>query len=155
MPSVDYEPADLEILARVEERHFWFRARRRIIVEALARYFPDARSYLEIGCGTGYNARKIAEAFPSWRVVASDALREGRPESRGVAFLQCDARQVPFENEFDVIGCYDVLEHIADHSAVLRQMWAACRPGGGILLSVPQHSWLWSAADERAHHHRR
>jgi hypothetical protein len=48
-----------------------------------------------------------------------------------------------------------VLEHIEDDRAVLHQFRAACRPGGGILLTVPQHPWLWSPADAYARHHRR
>ena len=147
---ISYDPADLEVLAGLEERHFWFRARRRIIVEALARWFGKAESYLEIGCGTGYNVRGIAKAFPRWRIVASDPLTCG-----SAAFLRIDALDIPFQGEFDVVGAYDVLEHIREDSAALDQFHKACRPGGGILLTVPQHPWLWSASDTRAHHHRR
>jgi SAM-dependent methyltransferase len=147
---ISYDPADLEALARIEEGHFWFRARRRIIVEALARWFGKAESYLEIGCGTGYNARAVAEAFPRWRIVASDPLAPG-----SATFPRIDALDIPFQDEFDVVGAYDVLEHIRDDSAALRQFRKACRPGGGILVTVPQHPWLWSASDTHAHHHRR
>jgi SAM-dependent methyltransferase len=66
-----------------------------------------------------------------------------------------DARQIPFENEFDVIGAFDVLEHIGDDELVLSQMHRAVRKGGGILLTVPQHSFLWSEIDEYSRHVRR
>jgi SAM-dependent methyltransferase len=147
--SISYEADYLRILADQEERHFWFRSRRRIILDALQRWFPDAQSYLEIGSGTGYIARAIAEAFPTWRVVASDALAERD------GCLRIDARSIPFTSEFDVLGAYDVLEHIEDDRAALNQFRAALRPGGGILLTVPQHTWLWSPADTYARHHRR
>src|ERR1039458_2864170 len=78
--SISYEAHDVLILAALGERHFWFRSRRRIIVDALRRWFPNVRSYLEIGSGTGYVARAIAEAFPEWRVVASDPLAGGAGE---------------------------------------------------------------------------
>ena len=117
--AISYEPHDLRILAGLEERHFWFRARRRIIVDALKRHFPNMRDYLEIGSGTGYVARGIAEAFPQCRVVASDPLAEG-------AGLRVDVRDIPFENAFDVIGAYDVLEHIPDDRSALGQIWKAC-----------------------------
>jgi SAM-dependent methyltransferase len=157
---IDYAPGDLAILAGLEARHFWFRARRRIILDALARWFPHAQNYLEIGCGAGYNVHGIANAFPEWRIVASDALEEGIAitrglNARGVALVCFDARQVPFEKQFDVVGSYDVLEHVADHADVLRQFRKACRAGGGILLTVPQHPRLWSTADVLARHHRR
>jgi SAM-dependent methyltransferase len=155
--SIAYDPADLTLLAGIEERHFWFRARRRIIVAALARWFPDARNYLEIGCGTGYTLRGIAAAFPAWKTVASDALARGAGIANGAggALLQLDIRHIPFHNEFDVIGAYDVLEHIADDGGALDEIRRACRPGGGVLLTVPQHPWLWSTADDYAHHYRR
>jgi SAM-dependent methyltransferase len=66
-----------------------------------------------------------------------------------------DARQIPFEREFDIIGAFDVLEHIAEDDAVLTQMFRATRPEGGILVTVPQHRFLWSASDEHAMHQRR
>ena len=147
--SIHYDPRDLELLASLEEGHFWFRARRRIIVDALRRWFPGRRSYLEIGSGTGYVARGIAEAFPEWNVVASDAL------ARDAQMLRLDARDNPFTERFDVVGAYDVLEHIQDDGASLGQLRAACRKGGGFLLTVPQHPWLWSPADRYAGHFRR
>jgi SAM-dependent methyltransferase len=66
-----------------------------------------------------------------------------------------DARDIPFHEEFDVIGAFDVLEHIKEDQHVLEQMYTAIKPQGFILLTVPQHSWLWSTADEYACHVRR
>ena len=146
--GISYESYDLRILAALEERHFWFRSRRRIVIDALKRWFPSMRDYLEIGSGTGYVARGIAEALPECRVVESDPLSGG-------AGLRIDALNIPFAGAFDVVGAYDVLEHIADDRGALGQFRQACRPGGGVLLTVPQHAWLWSPADTYAHHHRR
>jgi SAM-dependent methyltransferase len=66
-----------------------------------------------------------------------------------------DARMIPARDVFDVIGAFDVLEHIEDDEAVLAAMYSALRAEGGILLTVPQHPWLWSHADELALHVRR
>jgi len=66
-----------------------------------------------------------------------------------------DARCIPFENEFDVIGAFDVLEHIKEDEQVLAQMCISLKPKGLMLLTVPQHSWLWSSTDEYACHERR
>jgi SAM-dependent methyltransferase len=66
-----------------------------------------------------------------------------------------DATRIPYREAFDVIGAFDVIEHIEDDAGVLAQMHLALRPGGGILLTVPQHMWLWSAQDDVAHHVRR
>ena len=69
--------------------------------------------------------------------------------------MQMDARRIPFRDEFDVVGAFDVIEHIEEDQAVLREMHAACRPGGGVMITVPQHAWLWSKRDEIARHQRR
>ncbi|MGE5825498.1 MAG: class I SAM-dependent methyltransferase, partial [Bacteroidota bacterium] len=69
--------------------------------------------------------------------------------------LQMDARRIPFRDEFDVIGAFDVIEHVGEDEQVLREVFAACRPGGGIIVTVPQHEWLWSYRDEFAGHQRR
>jgi 2-polyprenyl-3-methyl-5-hydroxy-6-metoxy-1,4-benzoquinol methylase len=148
-PDIKYRADDLGILSDIEDRHFWFGARREIILQALARWFGDGQEYLEVGCGTGYLARAVAARFPTWRVVASDPL------ATSAGSLRLDAHELPYENRFDVIGAYDVLEHIEDDDRVLGQLNKACRPGGGLLLTVPQHGWLWSGADTYAQHFRR
>ena len=66
-----------------------------------------------------------------------------------------DAKNIPYVETFDVIGAFDVIEHIDDDMRVLDQMRLALRPGGGIIITVPQHAWLWSSQDEAAHHVRR
>jgi SAM-dependent methyltransferase len=66
-----------------------------------------------------------------------------------------NATRIPFEAEFDVLGAFDVLEHIDEDEAVLSQMHQALRPGGGLMITVPQHPALWSDTDVRACHKRR
>jgi SAM-dependent methyltransferase len=62
---------------------------------------------------------------------------------------------MPYEREFDVVGAFDVLEHIDQDREVLAGIRKALRPGGALLITVPQHPWLWSPADDYAHHVRR
>ena len=66
-----------------------------------------------------------------------------------------DARRIPFRDEFDVIGAFDVIEHIEEDVAVIDEVGRALRPGGGFVMTVPQHPALWSPQDEHAHHVRR
>lgn len=146
-------------LAKLEPGSFWFRSRNRLLCWALEHYFPDATNFLEIGCGTGFVLAGIRKALP-WLTLAggevfSAGLRLAADRLPGVDLFQMDARQIPFENEFDVIGAFDVLEHIRDDELVLSQMYRAVRQGGGILLAVPQHSFLWSRIDEYSRHIRR
>ena len=69
--------------------------------------------------------------------------------------LQGRAEDLPFADEFDVVGAFDVLEHIEDDHGALRALARAARPGGGVVVAVPQHPWLWAAADVASGHHRR
>jgi SAM-dependent methyltransferase len=69
--------------------------------------------------------------------------------------IQMDARKMPFESEFDAVGMFDVLEHIEEDAVVLRETWRAVKPGGTVLITVPQHPALWSAVDEHSYHKRR
>lgn len=154
-----FEPRYLDDLARLEDSYFWFRARKRLIGWALARYFPDAHTFFEVGCGTGEVLAELATTCPRLTLAGSEVLSRGIEHARrrvpGVTLVQMDALDIPFMAEFDVIAAFDVLEHVADDRRVLGGMRAAVRPGGGAILTVPQHPRLWSASDEYARHQRR
>jgi SAM-dependent methyltransferase len=155
---VGYDPESYEAIARSEASSFWFQARNQVIAWALQGDFPDARSLLEIGCGTGFVLGGLARAAPQLELTGTDihpeALAIARTRSKA-ALHEMDARDIPYVDEFDVVGAFDVIEHIAEDADVLAQMRGAVRPGGGIVVTVPQHPWLWSDFDERAHHQRR
>jgi SAM-dependent methyltransferase len=156
--SEGFDPAAFETLAQLEEQHFWFRARNRLICAELERDFPDAGSMLEIGCGTGFVLQGVAECRPQLELTGTDLYPEGLDLARkrvDARLEQMDARSIPYEEEFDVIGAFDVIEHIPEDGLALREMHNALRPGGGLLLTVPQHRWLWSDFDELSHHQRR
>lgn len=146
-------------LAELERGHFWFEARNRLILDALRRWFPDTRSFLEIGCGTGFVLQGVRAAFPDARLAGSDLLVEGLRFAAGrvpsAELLQMDARAIPYHQAFDVIGAFDVIEHIVEDETALKQMAEAVKPGGGILISVPQHMALWSEIDDMSYHKRR
>lgn len=154
-----FRPEAFEQLAALEAGNFWFRARNALIVWSLKRHFPAVRRYLEIGCGTGFVLRGVAQAYPAAELVGSEVFSAGLPYAASrvgsAELLQMDARKIPYVDEFDLIGAFDVIEHIAEDEAVLAAVWQALRPGGGVAITVPQHPWLWSAADDHACHVRR
>ncbi|MGI8729152.1 MAG: class I SAM-dependent methyltransferase [Solirubrobacteraceae bacterium] len=154
-----FDPASFGHLLATEEQSFWFRGRNELILWALRRYFPSTGSLLELGCGTGYVLRGIRAAYPSMRLAGAELYPEGlRIASSRVPdaeWLQIDVTRMPFDREWGVVGAFDVLEHIRDDEAALAGMHDAARPGAGILITVPQHPWLWSRADEYAMHERR
>jgi SAM-dependent methyltransferase len=146
-------------LSEQEEKSFWFRSRNELIGWALQKYFPHARSFFELGCGTGVVLAALRARRPEMSLCGGElfaaGLRAAQARAPGVPLYQLDGRRLPFEEEFDVVGAFDVLEHVDEDDVVLTQMHQAVRPGGGILLSVPQHPSLWSAADEFSRHRRR
>jgi SAM-dependent methyltransferase len=158
--SSGYDATLFEAIARAEPESFWFRARNRLIVSTVRRHFPDARSLLEVGCGTGFVLAGLRDAFPDLRLVGSELLEEGLELARrrlldDVELVQLDATEMPFQAEFDVVGAFDVLEHVENDEAALAGMRRAVREGGGVVLLVPQHPRLWSEMDVVARHARR
>jgi SAM-dependent methyltransferase len=153
-------PENFSILAAVTNDHFWFAPRSRLLTSLIARYFPAGENFLEIGCGTGIVLKEIA-AMKQWRrLVGAELHPTGLTEARRILgataeFVQMDARRIPARDVFDVIGAFDVVEHIAEDEAVLASMRDAIAPGGGVVLAVPQHPFLWSEFDEVSHHERR
>ena len=157
--SEGFESEYFARLANQEAGNFWFRSRNRLLIWALQQYFPNAENFLEIGCGTGFVLSGLKQAFPNMVLSGSEVFSEGLSfaASRlpGVELFQMDARRIPFQDEFDVVGAFDVLEHIRQDEAVLAQMHQAIRMRGGVLITVPHHPFLWSDSDEFARHVRR
>ena len=146
-------------MAELDELHWWYRARRQVL-EALIRRSadlpPDAR-LLEVGCGTGHNLPMLErfghvdaiELDPAARAIAEQRL--GRAVS-GAALPELAG--VP-RSHYDLIGAFDVIEHIDDDIAAVGALGACLKPGGKLVIAVPAHQWMWSAHDELNHHKRR
>ena len=130
-----------------------------MILWALSRYYPLAESFLEIGCGTGFVLSAVGDQYPSMQLSGTDIFPAGllfaRNRIRRAELIQMDARSMPFREEFDIIGAFDVIEHIKEDEQVLSQIHRALRPGGVVLLTVPQHPRMWSTMDDHAGHVRR
>jgi SAM-dependent methyltransferase len=143
----------------LEASHFWFRSRNRLITWALRRFFPHAESFLEVGCGTGYVLDGVRASQPDLSLIGSEVFTHGLELAQArlpsTRFYQIDARRMPFVEEIDVVGVFDVVEHIDEDEVVLRELFRAARPGGGLILTVPQHRWLWSSLDDHSFHRRR
>lgn len=154
-----FEPEYFPQLASLEDANFWFSARRELVLWALAKYGDRFTSFLEIGCGTGHVLQGVAARFPGVTVTGAEVFTAGLAFAAArvpaATFFQMDARRIPYEAEFDAVGAFDVLEHIAEDETVLAEVYRALKPDGRLFLSVPQHAWLWSPSDEYARHVRR
>jgi SAM-dependent methyltransferase len=156
-----YDPSFFDRLAQVEDRHFWFRARNELIFRLAHRAslgLGPCKFVLEIGCGTGNVLRILEAAFPDSKVVGLELWREGLKHARTrchADLVEGDIRKSPFGKPFDVVGMFDVLEHIAEDREALELVHRTLRPGGKLMLTVPAHQSLWSYFDEAACHCRR
>jgi SAM-dependent methyltransferase len=152
---------EFAVLDAAEERHFWFRSRRRI-VGVLARQLRTAPTtpyrVLEIGCGTGGMLNVLQAACEGAVVVGMELFGHGldfaRRRSRAL-LLQGDASRPPLRRAFHLVGMFDVLEHLEDDLGILRSVRGLLVDGGALLLTVPGHPRLWSYADEASQHYRR
>ena len=146
-------------MAELDDRHWWYRARRRIIADLIRREVrpPAEARILELGCGTGHNlamlsgfghvdgleldeeARTISEQRLGRKVMSSPL-----PELGEVA-----------DRHYDLIGAFDVIEHIDDDHAALASIATKLKTGGKFVMTVPAHQWMWSAHDIVNHHKRR
>lgn len=159
--SYDSYPSEgFDVTVEVEQRSFWCRSRNRLLIQLLRAYAPADRPQrlLEIGCGTG-NVLGALRALPNFELTGSEIYLNGLHHAQrrfpSIRFIQLDATSMPFRKEFDVVGAFDVLEHIADDVRVMANVHEALEPGGLFVVTVPQYPWMWSELDEIVHHQRR
>jgi len=143
----------------IEAVHWWFAARRQIISATLGRIvkLPAGADILEAGCGTGGNLALLAALG---EVDAFEYDTEARAIASEKSGLRIEAGALPDDIPFapktyDIIGLFDVLEHIEDDQATLASLGERLKVGGKIVVTVPAFPWLWSKHDESHHHFRR
>ena len=114
---------------------------------------------LEVGCGTGFVLEGISKAFPSVDLYGADYFEEGLVHARQripkAVFRQLDAKLLEDKDLYDAIGAFDAIEHIDHDGVVLKNLARALRSRGSLIITVPQHQWLWSSVDVIAGHVRR
>ncbi|WP_108683742.1 bifunctional 2-polyprenyl-6-hydroxyphenol methylase/3-demethylubiquinol 3-O-methyltransferase UbiG [Methyloceanibacter sp. wino2] len=154
------EPDAYVELARTEDRHWWFVARREILSSQIERLgLPGSARILEIGSGTGGNLRMLSRHGRVCGMEMDGTARELAVSKTGAEF---DIRpgacpnEVPYVGDtFDLVCLFDVLEHIEEDSATLEVVRGLLADRGHVLVSVPAYQWMWSAHDEFLHHKRR
>lgn len=152
-------PKELEGLARVSGRHWFYRGKRRVIWYWLRRVGALAGRPLLVDCGAGTGEFAV-EATRHCRVMGLDdsdwavnrlegLLGSGNARKATVTALPID------DGAADIVTALDVIEHVADDRAAVAEFHRVLRPGGWLAVTVPACPFLWSSWDEVLGHHRR
>jgi 2-polyprenyl-3-methyl-5-hydroxy-6-metoxy-1,4-benzoquinol methylase len=158
-PSDRDYPHDLvDLVADVEERHFWFTARNDVIVSTLQRALapPRGTRALDVGCGTGFVMAALAKA--GLEVTGIDMHRSALLRARtriGGPLFASTATTLSFLPDFDIVTLFDVIEHVDDDAGVLAEARGALVPHGHVVVTVPAGPKLWTRYDEVIGHKRR
>jgi SAM-dependent methyltransferase len=142
---------------RAEDRHWWYRGRRKVIERVIDDLRLPARArILDAGCGSGRNMVEFAR-HGSVTGVELSATSAVLARERGAGeVIEGSVLEMPFEpDSFELAASLDVIEHLEDDLAALRELRRVVAPGGTLLITVPAYQWLWSGHDEINHHHRR
>ncbi|MEP6982301.1 MAG: methyltransferase domain-containing protein [Sphingomicrobium sp.] len=146
-------------MAELDDRHWWYRARRRILAELIRReaQLPSNARILEIGCGTGHNLAMLSGFGHVDGLELDDEARALSEKRLGRNVMRSplpELSEVP-DADYDLIGAFDVIEHIDDDDDALAAIATKLRPGGTFIMTVPAHPWMWTAHDVANHHKRR
>jgi SAM-dependent methyltransferase len=165
-------PSELAKMFELEDTYWWFVARRRLVRELLVRHLRGGRRacpplaghirptggvrVLDVGCGTGATLATLAEFGEVTGLDRSpEALRFCRRRGHHRLVLARGEELPVMTESVDVITALDLLEHIPDDAAAMREFARALRPGGLLVVTVPAGPWLWSEHDEALDHLRR
>ena len=140
-------------------KHWWYRARRRILAALIRRevHLPPNAVVLDVGCGSGHNLPMLGEFGTVDAVELDDQARAIAAQRLGRPVMNAPLPEldgVP-DRHYDLIGAFDVIEHIQDDRGALESIAKKLKPGGTLLMTVPAHQWMWSSHDVLNHHKRR
>ena len=150
----DYNAKGLDNLYSQEEKHFWFIARKEYILQNFNKHIDVSSNIIEIGAGTG-NVARYLQQHKYENMSVGEMHLSGLKYAQSYGIKECyqfDLLNAPFENEFDVVCMFDVLEHIEQDDKALENSFNMLSAGGKIALTVPSHMWLWNRDDAIAGH---
>ncbi len=150
-------PAEYERMYRYEDHYWWFVSRRELVDSLVRRLpLPHHAIIVDVGCGTGATAMQLRR-YGTVIGIDISLLALSWSRQRGLNnLLLAAAERLPIAHEcVDVIVATDILEHLDDDVAVLKEFYRALKPGGYVVITVPAYSILWSEHDLALMHRRR
>ena len=156
----DYPDSGFDLTDENAESSFWVSSRNRLFKSIVQRHLlPTGKTkFLEIGCGTGDFIQQIAKN-DNLEITGSEIYLKGLVYAKknlpSVDFVQFDVTQGKIGEQFHIITAFDVIEHIENDDAALSNISQMLKKDGVLIMSVPQHMFLWSKLDEIVKHKRR
>jgi SAM-dependent methyltransferase len=154
------QTAQFQLHAEIEQKHWWFVARRQILRQIVAEILPPSRAtvILDVGCGTGGNIADLAADYSCVGIdTSAEAIQLAKKRFPDVQFIcgTAPADVADILPQVRLILLMDVLEHVADDKALLANLVLAAEPGTYFLITVPADRKLWSGHDVAFGHFRR
>jgi SAM-dependent methyltransferase len=151
------DQAEFATMLALDERHWWYRGRRRVLAAVLdGLALPPHSELLDAGSGSGRTLDELSR-YGHAHGIELNPLGVAAARSRGHADVrEAPVEAIPFADaSFDLVTCLDVIEHTDDDVVSLRELRRVTRPGGRLVVTVPAHPALWSRHDEVNGHRRR
>jgi SAM-dependent methyltransferase len=150
------ERTEYEAMLGQDERHWWYRGRRRVLAAVIGSLdLPASSRVLDAGCGSGRTLDDLA-ALGEAHGAEPSPLGVEAARRRGHVVRRAPVEELPFEDAaFDLVTCLDVIEHTPDDERALRELRRVTRPDGALVVTVPAYPALWSAHDVSNRHYRR
>jgi SAM-dependent methyltransferase len=144
-------------MAEQQDRHWWFKARQAILARVIHEFFPKKTAkILEIGCGTGGNLKMLENYGQIFAMEMDEFSCEFASNRAGIRVKRgWLPDNIPFDEKFDLICMFDVLEHIEADQEALQVLKRILAPEGIVILTVPAYQWLYGPHDKLLHHFRR
>src|SRR5947209_14312068 len=139
----------MQTMLAVDEHHWWYRGRRKVIRAELDRLeLAAGAEILDAGCGSGRTLQELVDYGTVHGIeLDPDAAAHARGRDCGEV-REGRLEELPWpDDRFDLITCLDVIEHTPDDRVTLRELRRVCKPGGHLLVTVPAYQALWSAHD--------
>ncbi|MDG2237067.1 MAG: class I SAM-dependent methyltransferase [Arenicellales bacterium] len=161
----EYDQARFATLSAMQDKHFWYRGRRRFLLAAVDRYLPqtqDRLAAIDLGGGVGGWTRYLSQERQNrfTELALGDSSEVALTMAAGVlppdvARYQIDLLNLGWTNRWDAAFLLDVIEHLPDPAVALAQTVRALKPGGVLFVTTPAFQQFWSFHDDLAHHQRR
>ncbi len=156
----DYPDSGFDLTQEYSTSSFWVRSRSRLFKYLVEKYLPKTEKvkFLEVGCGTGDFLRQLVRN-DRLEITGSEIYLKGLQYAQKnlpqVSFVQFDVTQGPINNQFDMVVSFDVLEHVEEDVQALINIHHMLSSNGVLIISVPQHMFMWSELDVLVKHKRR